>query len=97
MISDPVRNLFPAAGQETRAPGSGGEALDAPGVVGLTDVAQAIVETIGPALPEFDFVVAQDVPAPIWRQGNVFSRVFRFQFAQAIFEKSSVGNDFALS
>ena len=97
MISDPVRNLFPAAGQETRAPGSGGEALDAPGAIRLADVAQAIMEAIGPALPKFDFVVAQDVPAPIWRQGNVFSRVFRFQFAQAIFEKSSVGNDFALS
>src|SRR5712691_4815923 len=49
---------------------SRGEAFDQPITVSLSRVTEAIVQTIGPSLPEFDYFGFYAISAPVWRQRN---------------------------
>src|SRR6266852_5427923 len=51
-----------------------GQPLDPPTVLGMSLVAQTVVQPAGPSLPEFDAVGVDEVAAPVVREGNVAVR-----------------------
>ena len=73
----------------------GADAVAGP-VVAVADIAEAVVEAAGAALPEFDFVGDEGVAAPVGGAGDGFVGVLDFEFGGAGFEVGAIGYDLAL-
>jgi len=65
-------------------------------VIAVSDVAEAVVEAAGAALPEFDFVGDEGVAAPVGGAGDFLAGVLGFEFGGAGFEVGAIGDDLAL-
>src|SRR5437016_2135483 len=71
------------------------QALEQPGVVGPARIPKAIVQAVGPSLPEFDLHRCKDVAAPIRGQGNV-AGIFLLELFEPCFEHRAASDDLAL-
>src|SRR6185369_8664808 len=96
-----IRTSFPSTTQEPAASRKlvtklRREALDEPTAIGLFQIAKAIVQTIGLALPEFNSHRTQNKATPVSGQGNVIARIFLVKFIEAMFDHLPVGDDLAL-
>lgn len=66
-------------------------------MIALAQVAEAIMEAAGAALPELDFVRDQGVAAPVLGAGDGLVLVLSFDFGGAGLEVGAVWDDLALS
>src|SRR6266571_3856826 len=70
--------------------------LDHPSSIHLFRVAKAIVQAVGPSLPEFDFHRRQDVAAP--KRGQRYSvGIFLLELFEPLFEHRTIRDDLALA
>lgn len=66
------------------------ESVDRPWAVAGAGVSESIVEAVGTALPEFDFVGRETVTTPAFRHGDIVAGKLGFEFAHALFKEAAV-------
>ena len=74
----------------------GREAFHGPAVVFLAAVEDAVVQAVGLALPELDFLQVHAVSAPIFGQGHLLAGVFASKVGEMQFKKMAIRNFRAL-
>lgn len=72
-----------------------GQAVELPGGA-FTGIAEAVVEAVGAALPEFDSIGSQKIAAPEGGKGDVLAVEAGFDFMESGLYGGTVGDDGAL-
>src|SRR5213075_1996590 len=72
------------------------DALDHPILRFTKSIDEAIVQTIGASLPEFDDVRDHAIAAPVRRTRNGDAAIRRLELAETLFERAASENDFRL-
>src|SRR5437870_95571 len=72
------------------------QSIDRPGAVRLERVTEAIVQTVGPALPKFDPIRFESISAPMRRKRHRAVGETLFHFFEASIENAPRINYFAL-